>query len=159
MPKIESLYIEVCVFKYVDGIPSYLILQRSDTEKVYPCLFQFITGVIEKKMDGEPETAIEAALREINEEINISPQNFWTVPYINSFYVPQEDIVNVSPLFLAEVSENSIVTLSDEHQSFEWLEYSDAIERLTWPGQKKGLEIINNFLCRKENWGEKTKIN
>lgn len=60
------------------GQPRYLVLHRSKTEKVYPGIFQFITA------------AIEAAKREMLEEIRVSPKNLWVVLY-------------VSPVFLVEV--------------------------------------------------------
>ncbi len=71
MVKVASLFIELCVFKSENGQPRYLVLHRSKTEKVFPGIFQFITGAIDSKSEGEVETAIEAAKREMFEEINL----------------------------------------------------------------------------------------
>lgn len=153
MPKVESLYIEVCVFKFEASKPKYLILHRSIDEPVYPGIFQFITGKIEKG-----ETSTQAALREMYEEIKLLPKNFWSVPFVNSFYVQKIDIVNFSPLFLAEVQENMLPILSAEHQSFQWLGFHEAYKLLTWQNQRKALEVIHNFLIGKDDWGQHTKI-
>lgn len=153
MSKVESLYIELCVFKFENSEPKYLVLRRSEDEPVYPGIFQFITGSIDKG-----ETAIEVALREIYEEIQISPKNFWSVPLVNSYYVQKIDTVNLSPVFLAEVQENMLPVLSAEHQSYEWLVFEEALKCLTWHNQKKALKIINAFLTGKDDWGKHTKI-
>ncbi|MDI6803057.1 MAG: NUDIX pyrophosphatase [Bacteroidota bacterium] len=146
MTQVASLYIEVCVFKFEKGKPEYLILQRSDTEIIYPGIFQFITGTIE-----EGETAIAAAKREMIEEINISHKNFWVIPFINPFYVYTRDVVNLSPMFLAEVENDKIPLLSPEHQTYEWCDYETALKRLNWHGQREALKIVNNFLTEKES--------
>ncbi len=147
MPNITSLYIEVCVFKFEKGQPKYLILHRSETEKIYPGIFQFITGTIE-----EGETAVDAAKREMIEEINIPHKNLWVIPLINSFYVYTKDVINLSPMFLAEIENDKIPSLSSEHQAFDWCDYSTALKLLHWHGQKKALTIVNDFLTKKESW-------
>lgn len=153
MAKIESLYVELCVFKFENSKPMYLVLRRSEDEPVYPGIFQFITGSID-----EGETALKAALRELHEETQISPKNFWSVPFVNSYYVHKRDTINLSPVFLAEVQKNILPVLSAEHKSYEWLGFDEAIKCLTWHNQKKALKIINAFLTGKDDWGKHTKI-
>ncbi|MDP2207883.1 MAG: NUDIX pyrophosphatase [Bacteroidota bacterium] len=147
MTKVASLYVEVCVFKFEKGKAEYLILQRSDTEKIYPGIFQFITGTIE-----EGETAITTAKREMIEEINIPHKNFWVIPFINPFYVFTRDVVNLSPMFLAEVENDKIPLLSSEHQAYEWCDYETALKRLNWHGQREALKIVDNFLTGNDEW-------
>lgn len=153
MTEVATLYVEICVFKFENGSPRYLILRRSEHERVYPSIYQLITGTIE-----EGETAIKAALREIREEIHILSKNFWSVPFINSYYVHTRDVVNHSPVFLAEVQSDELPVLSEEHQSYAWHDYESAVHVLTWDSQRKALKIIHDFLTGKDEWGKQTKI-
>jgi dihydroneopterin triphosphate diphosphatase len=154
MTNTAVLYVEICVYKTQNGIPRYLILHRSNEEKIYPGIFQFITGTIE-----EGESAIDTVLREMDEEIQISPRSLWTVPYISAFYDTVNDTVNLSPVFLAEIKVNDAPILSHEHQSFKWLEFEEASDILNWPTQREALRIVNDFLKGKIDRGKLTKIN
>jgi dihydroneopterin triphosphate diphosphatase len=153
MTEVVALYVEICVYKFENGSPRYLVLRRSKQEKVYPGIYQMITGTIETG-----ETAIQTALREIQEEIQIPPKNFWSVPFINSYYVHMRDIVNHSPVFLAEVQSDKLPVLSEEHQSYTWHDYESAVRVLTWDSQRRALKIIHDFLTGKDDWGKQTKI-
>jgi dATP pyrophosphohydrolase len=153
MTEVATLYVEICVNKFENGSPQYLILKRSDEEKIYPGIYQLITGTIE-----EGETAIKTALREIQEEIQIQPKNFWLVPFVNSYYVLTRDIVNNSPVFLAEVQSDKTPVLSEEHQSYSWHDYESAVHVLTWDSHRRALKIIHDFLTGKDDWGKHSKI-
>ena len=50
--------VEVCVFRFVNDRPQFLMLKRSPGEQLYPNIWQFVTGSI---VDGEK--AYDAALR------------------------------------------------------------------------------------------------
>lgn len=153
MTNVVSLYVEVCVFKFENGKAKYLILQRSETEKVYPGIFQFITGTIE-----EGEKAIAAAKREMFEEIGLHPKKFWVLPTVNSFYIYTQDIVNLSPMFLAEVESNASPVLSSEHQAYGWYNFEGAVNILAWHGQRQALKIVDDFLTGKDEWGKLTEL-
>lgn len=147
MTKVVSIYVEVCVFKNENGKAKYLILQRSATENIYPGIFQFITGTIE-----EGETATVAAKREMFEEIGLHPKNFWVIPMMNPFYVYTRDVVNISPMFLAEVDSNTSPVLSSEHQQYGWYNCEEAIKKLAWHGQRQALKMVDDFLTGKDEW-------
>jgi dATP pyrophosphohydrolase len=119
----------------------YLILKRSPHEKIYPNIWQFVSGSVN---DGE--TAVEAALRELKEETGYAPKRLWVVPYVGTFYDAGYDAVNLSPLFAAEVAAGVEPRLSDEHCAYEWLPFSSAMTRLVWPGQRQGLEIVEKYI-------------
>ncbi len=151
MTQVVSTMIEVCVFKFENDQPRYLLLKRRKDEKLYPGIWQYITGSI----DGN-EKAVDAALRELQEETSIPPQHFWVVPFINSFYDPVYDRVNMLSLFLAQVRPAEVPVLSLEHDEFAWLSYDHARRELVWPGQREGLRIVHEFIIQ----GEKaTKLN
>jgi dATP pyrophosphohydrolase len=145
--------IEVCVFRFVNDRAEYLMLKRSPDEKIYPNLWQFVSGSLN---DGEKAT--DAALRELKEETRLIPKRFWVVPHVNMFYDPSYDAVNVSPLFAAQVEVRGDPRLSSEHCAYEWLQFADARRRLVWPGQRAGLEIVEKYIVGGEEAGVLTEI-
>jgi dATP pyrophosphohydrolase len=153
MPIIACRIVEVCVFRFVKNRAEYLLLKRSPDEKIYPNLWQLVSGTIN---DGE--TAHAAALRELDEETRLTPTTFWVVPHVNTFYDPEYDAVNLSPMFAAQVDAGQEPTLSSEHTHHEWLPYAEAFRRLVWPGQRQGLEIVEKYLMGGEEAGRRTII-
>ena len=143
MAMMTARMIEVCIFTINNNEPMYLLLRRSDKERIYPGIWQFVTGSIEKG-----EKASNAALRELAEETGMKPKAFWVVPYINSFYDPGWDSVNLMPVFAAEVEPDKKPVLSAEHEEFEWLPFEKALERLVWPGQKEGMKIVHEYIVK-----------
>lgn len=153
MANIVCRIVEVCVFRFMNDRPEYLMLKRSPDEKIYPNLWQFVSGSLD---EGEKATA--AGLRELKEETGLVPKRFWVVPHANMFYDPAYDAVNVSPLFAAQVDAGDEPTLSAEHCEFEWLPFADARRRLVWPGQRLGLEVIDKYILGGEEAGILTLI-
>jgi dATP pyrophosphohydrolase len=141
MSKISSSIVELCVFKKESGKVKYLLLHRTVDEKVYPNLWQFITGSIE-----ENEKAKDAAIRELAEETGLKPKSLWIVPYVLSFYNSEWDSVNLCPFFATEVHGDSLIQLSDEHDDFGWFSYEEAIQKLVWPSWREGLKIVNEYI-------------
>lgn len=141
MPLLASKLIEVCVFKKGDKHPLYLLLHRAGGEKIYPNIWQFITGSIE-----DNEKAMDAAVREVIEETSIKPTALWVVPYILSFYDAGADAINICPFFAAQVNENISVRLSDEHDDFGWFTLDEAIQKLVWHNQREGIRIVHDHI-------------
>ena len=153
MPIIACKIIEVCIFKFERDQPWYLLLHRSKDEKIYPGIWQFVSGSIEGN-----ESAVDAALRELSEETGISPKAFWVVPHVNMFYDPGYDAVNLSPLFAAQVEGGAEPILSAEHRTHEWMCYDEARRLLVWPGQRAGLDVVQTFILGGEEAGVLTLI-
>ena len=141
MLSLAQNYIEVCIFKFDCDRVSYLVLQRSKTEEVYPDLWQFVTGSIYQN-----ETAVEAAIREVREETSLECDAMWVVPYVNIFYENRRNRISLSPIFAMQVKPGTRPVMSHEHQRFEWLTYDDARRQLVWPGQREGLRIVREFI-------------
>ncbi len=152
MPKINFELVEVVLFRRKDE-PEFLVLQRSEKEDIYPGLWQIVSGGIEPG-----EKAYEAALREIREETGVKPLGLYNTPLTNTFYFFTNDSVNVSPVFAAEVDPRDIIELSDEHKDFRWLVKDDAISLLVWPGQKNAINIIDQYIVRRNPSEEFMKI-
>lgn len=155
MSKIETLYIEVCVFKKYKNKISYLVLKRSNNNKIFPGIHQIVTGTIKKNnRTKKSENSIQAAIREVFEETGLLPVRFWILPVVNSYYVQHLDKINISPIFAAEVAHNSKVKISKEHQSYKWLTYRKAVKELIWQNHKTALKYLNDFLTGKAKWGK-----
>ncbi|HPI37217.1 MAG TPA: NUDIX domain-containing protein [Ignavibacteriaceae bacterium] len=142
---IISNMIEVHLFRRDKKKIEFLILKRAK-DQVYPNIWQMVTGKIK-----ENETAKEAAIREIKEETGFLPISMWVVPNVNSFYSPQKDEICLIPVLLAEVENISKVVISDEHSNYRWVNYKKAKSLFAWPGQKRSLEIIDEYLTKKKS--------
>jgi len=140
MPEINFKIVEVVVFRR-SSPPEFLVLRRSDSDQIYPGLWQIVSGGIEKG-----ERAYDAALRELEEEIGIKPSRIYNTPLTNTFYFYTNDSVNVSPVFAAEVEPDAEVRLSAEHKDFRWLKKEEAASLLVWPGQKKAIDVVCDFV-------------
>src|ERR1035441_4496861 len=94
--KIRTDLVEVHLFRIENNELQFLLLKRS-AHKIYPGLWQMVSGHIKKG-----ETAVQTALRELQEETGFKPFQLWVAPNINSFYSPDEDSVFIIPVFAAD---------------------------------------------------------
>ena len=117
------------------------MLQRAQTETLYPGMWQIITGKIKRK-----EKAVATALRELREETGLTAERFWVVPIVGSFFDPRSDSVQMTPLFAAEVSIAAEPTLSEEHERYEWANLNRACELLVWPGHLNAVQAVNTYI-------------
>jgi len=153
MTRIACTIVEVCAFRRLNGRAEFLLLQRAPEEKIYPGIWQMVSGSIQ---DGE--RAVDAAIREFREETALHPLRLWVVPHVSTFYDPDYDATNLSPLFAAEVASTDVLVLSEEHQRHEWLSYEQARTRLVWPGQRQGLDIVNSYIVGGEEAERLTRV-
>ncbi len=137
--KVKSNLIEAHIIaKTVEGI-RFLLLKRSKYE-IYPDVWQMVTGTVK-----ENEKGYEAAIREIKEETGLNPERMWVVPNVNSFYNPSDDSVCLVPVFVAMVSGNENVKISEEHSDYKWVDEEEAKKLLAWRGQRKSVETIREY--------------
>ncbi|MCI8331869.1 MAG: NUDIX pyrophosphatase [Clostridiales bacterium] len=134
-------------YKYVQDIPVYCVLRRSDEGQ-----WQFIAG------GGEDnETPEEAAKREIEEEGGISISNMILLK--SMCFVPVEifpnrqlydwdDDMYVVPEYSFGFECTKELILSHEHTEFVWLRYEEAREKLQWDSNKTALYELNCILQR-----------
>ena len=122
----------------------YLVLKRSSNKR-YPLVWQSVTGKI-----NPGEKPMDATLREVKEETGLSPLNLWAIDTVNYYYDPQENIMNLIPVFGMLVNTQSI-KLSDEHQNYKWLNFEDAKNKLLWNNQKKGLSFFHDIITNVES--------
>ena len=141
MANVSSRIVEVCVFKIVPAKSLYLLLRRSQEERLYPGIWQIVTGKLKDR-----ENTVQAALREVKEETGLHPFRLWIVPHIALSYSVDDDTVNLSPFFAMQVRESDEPTISSEHKEYNWYEREEAKSRLVWPSQKQGLQLVHEYV-------------
>ncbi len=141
MPDFESKYVQVHVarFKIEVNDWEFLILKRNANTKLYPGIWQAITGTIEKG-----EKSILTAKRELLEETSLVPMNLWTVPFVTMFFDAERDNINSSPVFGVQVEKDSEVRISKEHVAYEWLSLDLCLDKLILPSHREGLLCFYN---------------
>lgn len=148
MPQITTNYIELHICRQSGDEYEFLLLKRSPACKIYPGIWQMITGTIESH-----EHTRDTLLRELGEETGLTAQQLYSIPRVNTFYLAIADKICMSPVFLALVGSDD-VTISGEHSEYKWVNYDEARNLIHWPNQVESLEIIKKYLDNMD-WFEK----
>jgi dATP pyrophosphohydrolase len=141
--EIKSTLVEAHIFRQQGNDIEFLLIKRAENDKIYPGLWQMVTGSID-----ENEKAYSTALREIKEETGLTPRNLWVIPNVNNFYNPSNDTVNLIPVFAALVDSESNIKLSEEHSDFKWVYKEEAVKILPWKGQRNSVETIHEYFTK-----------
>jgi len=135
------------------------IVFRRESSKIKYLLIQygwghweFPRGLIEKG-----ESLEETARREIKEEVGIKDIKF--IPGFKEWFkfffkLKGKNIIKIATFLLAETRTKK-VKLSHEHKDYVWLEYEEALEKLTFKNSKEVLKKANDFLSRQSLSGSK----
>ena len=149
---IISNLIEAHIFREIENGIEFLLLKRSDGQQ-YPGLWQMVSGKIK-----QDEKAYQTALREIKEETGLVPKQLWVAPTVNSFYEPKNEFICLLPVFVARV-DSSEVKLSDEHTDYKWVNKSETQKLLAWEGQRKAVQIIEDYFLNEKSFFHFVEIN
>ncbi len=96
------------------------------------------------------ETAWQAALREMREEIALVPSRLYSADLCEQFYEIGTDSIWVAPIFVAYVDSDATVRLNEEHSEYCWVSIDRAVELLPFPGQKTMLMHIRHWFAKPE---------
>lgn len=132
----------------VDPVLELLQLHRSEEAKTLRGTYQPVMGHIEKG-----ETAVDAALREMQEELGLSIRDagfrgLWQLEQVHPFFLASSDAVVMSPRFVAEVSLDWEPRLNGEHDGFRWVPAHQAMRYFMWPGQLNAVREIVDVVFR-----------
>ena len=123
----------------------FCVLHRADLDQ-----YQFVAGGGE-----DDEEAMETAIREIKEETSVTAAS--VIQLTSMAYIPADVISEkhrrfwskdtfVIPEYAFGFECDADIRLSDEHIGFAWLNYKDAMSRLTWDSNKTALYELNRRL-------------
>ena len=123
----------------------FLLLQHINEDSRVDGHWDFPKGHVEL---GEEE--IDTALRELKEETKIEDVDI--IPSFKQFinYNISKDTLSVSKKVIFFLAETKVwdVSLSSEHQNFVWLDFEEAIERLTYDNAKNILKEAHIFISK-----------
>lgn len=137
---LESPGVNVAVVMQDPDGWKFLILKRAETE-TYGGYWGFVTG----GKHGD-ETVAQVVVREMKEEIGVTPESMWATEYIIQFYEPANDKIWMLPLIVAVVPEDTKITLSDENSEYRWLPPNKAKHLLSWKNLIKAVDDITDEL-------------
>jgi len=143
MPKLKSSHVEVYVFRRRRSRVEFLTLRRAPGRKLGG-VWQPITGKRRRW-----ETAVRAAMRELEEETGLRPKRWWCLETLTTYFDPDTDTFGLLPLFAAEASASDRVRLSREHTAFAFVPAREAARRFLWDSQRRGLEAVRSELLRR----------
>ena len=137
--------------KMIEEISAGVIIYRDTKPHQFLLLhypaghWDFPKGHVEKN-----ETAIQTALRELEEETSIKEEDVIldddfeeTIDY---FYKKRGDLAHKKVIYLLGKSDTKDVEISEEHQDFIWLPYDEALSKLTFRNAKNLLEKAKESL-------------
>lgn len=124
----------------------HLVLKRSEHLRIYPGIWQVITGKIE-----ENESALIAANREMFEETSLRSSKIYNVPYIGQYFNHRRNMIMQLPVFAASVEDLSILSLSTEHDEYKILSKEEAIELVELPSHKEGIDAVDKYIINNKN--------
>jgi len=137
----NTVQVHIAAWVESEGEYKYLALKRAKTNPLYPSIWQAVTGTIE-----ENETAIECALREVEEETGLAAKEIWTIPFVAVFFDPYKNAINASPVFGVLVDYRPQVQISNEHEAYQWLSLEEFIDLMVLPSHKVGAEYFWRFI-------------
>lgn len=139
MTELRVGVVDVCVVRVAGRAWRVLTLRRS-SGAIRPGSWEFVHGRIDAG-----ERPAEAALRELREETGLAAGRLYSIT-TNPFYLPKSDTVQVGIVFAALVASER-VTLSEEHDRYEWLSVAAAQKRLTWPRDADAVRHARHLLA------------
>jgi len=126
MTQIKHGVVEVHVIQHNAGDWRVLVLQRAQGQN-RPGSQELVYGKIDAR--EKPEAA---AIRELREETGLEVDRLYNLT-VQSFFLHQTQTIQMSIVFVAFVPDGAQVELGEEHESFEWVSFEEALHRYTWP--------------------------
>lgn len=138
----HAFIVSVVALRLINDDWQVLLLRRAQTLVGAWCQ---VAGKIEAD-----ETAWQAALRELREETGLEPDQLYSADFLEQFYEQNSDAITVAPVFVALIDRNAEVTLNDEHSEYRWMPLEEAINLVSFGGQRKMLRWIEEEFVQRE---------
>jgi len=133
--------IQVHVIVANDNEIRHLALKRSENCKLYPTMWQTITGTVEKN-----EHAYEAAVRELKEEAGLESNNWFKIPFLGGFYDLKRNLVESVPSFAVIYNSFVDIRISDEHSEYSWIKSPELEDYFPIPDHINGALQVEKLM-------------
>ena len=127
-----------------------IVLYNDDNDEVQFLVLKYPGGhwdFVKGKMENSEEPK-QTAIRETKEETGIIDVEFidgFNEEISYTFYVKNKEI-NKKVIFYLGNTKSTEIIISHEHLDFAWLNFKDAIERITYENAERVLTKANNLL-------------
>lgn len=143
-PRLRTDIIDVYVVRRMQQEVELLQVHRA--EPPLAATWQPLMGHIEAG-----ETAVDAARREMLEEVGLSREDasylgMWALEQVHPYFLPESDSVVLSPRFVVEVSPTWVPRLNEEHDAMRWVAGHQAERFFMWPGQIAAVKEIRSLM-------------
>jgi 8-oxo-dGTP pyrophosphatase MutT (NUDIX family) len=140
MPQLRYDMVGVWIVRRgVDGW-EHLQLRRADDDYMGG-LWSLCRGGVEPG-----ESAVGAALREMEEETGLSPAEFYRMGTLEQFYTSAHDTIWIAPFFAAVVTPTAEVRLNKEHTAHRWTPDAEMPAALVWPSEQHLLTELRTYI-------------
>ena len=132
--------VECWIFRVTPGgEPEFLLIRRAPG-RIFPGLWQGVTGGLEPG-----ERVPMAALREAREEVGFGPDEieaFFDLDQVSHFYDEGSDAVVAASIFAIRVRRAAEPALSHEHDGFCWADPEEARRLVVWPTYRATIDRV-----------------
>ena len=121
----------------------YLLLAHKSMGKVEKTIWDFPKGLV-----AEGESEAQTARREVGEETGLSEFSFINGfrESLKIFYRFEGDYINKTVIYLLAQATSNDAAISSEHIAFEWLNFPDSLEHLSFKNSRELLTKAEGFL-------------
>lgn len=147
-PRVRTDVIDVYIYRHAGSLhePSIDVLQLLRCREPLKDTWHPVMGHIE-----HGETAVDAAMRELREEVGLKPgmpalMGMWALEQVHPFYIAAIDCIVLSPRFIVEVDHDWTPTLNGEHAQYRWVPTYQAWRHVMWPGQRAAIAELMELL-------------
>jgi 8-oxo-dGTP pyrophosphatase MutT (NUDIX family) len=142
VPRLDSSFVEVYVFRRQRGQTQFLLLRRAPGRWL-PGVWQPVTGGLRPR-----ERAVRGALREVLEETGLRPRRLWRLESVTAWFDVRREAVRVTILFAMEIGPRETVRLSREHTAHRFVSAREAARRFLWDSQRRALAEVRRQVIR-----------
>lgn len=126
MIPIRSAIVSAVLLSKMDGEIKLLLMKRVKGD-----FWCHIAGKLEAN-----ETATQAVIREIYEETRVGLQALYNADYIEQFYEPSLNVIEMIPAFVGICADHQSIQLNHEHTAFRWCSLEEALHLAEFTNQK-----------------------
>jgi dATP pyrophosphohydrolase len=141
MPRIVSDIADAFVYRTVNARPQFLLLQRRPDGPLGGAW-----QAVHPRVDPE-ESAVEAAMREVQATTQLSPIAIYSADFVSQFYDHRTDTIVLSPAFAVEVSPLDRIGLAPSFSDHAWCDLEETTARLPWTAQRWAVRHIYDVIA------------